>query len=75
MNLTITVEEDVLKRARIRALQENTSVNAILREYLELYAGMTRRRSDALGQLLCLSRTSKARRGAAKWTRDELHVR
>ena len=32
MNLTITVEDEVLKRARMRALEENTSVNAVLRK-------------------------------------------
>jgi hypothetical protein len=38
-NLTITVDEGTLKRARMRALEEDTSVNAVLREYLEEYAG------------------------------------
>ena len=33
-NLTISVDEDVLKRARIRASEENTSVNAVLGGYL-----------------------------------------
>ena len=75
MNLTITVGDDILKRARIRALQENTSVNAILREYLESYAGVATRRRDAIEDLLSLSRSSEAGRGTARWTRDELHER
>ena len=75
MNLTITVEDEVLKRARIRALEENTSVNAILREYLESYAGVSARRRDALEHLLRLSRRGEAGRGDATWTRDELHER
>ena len=29
-NLTISVDEEALKRARIRALEENSSVNAVL---------------------------------------------
>lgn len=75
MNLTITVEDEVLKRARIRALEENTSVNAILREYLESYAGVKARRRDALEHLLRLSRRGDGGRGGARWTRDELHGR
>lgn len=75
MNLTITVDGEVLKRARIRALEENTSVNAILREYLESYARVAARRHDSLEHLLTLSRTAEAGRGAARWTRDELHER
>lgn len=75
MNLTITVEDEVLKQARIRALEENTSVNAVLREYLETYAGGAGRRHDALEHLILLSRTTKTGRGTARWTRDELHDR
>lgn len=36
-NLTITVDEEVLKQARLRALKEGTSVNRVLRERLESY--------------------------------------
>ena len=75
MNLTITVEDEILKRARMRALEENTSVNAILRKYLESYAGTTQRRRRAVESLLHLSRTIRTGRGVAKWTRDELHDR
>ena len=75
MNLTITVDDDILKRARIRALEQDTSVNAVLRDYLESYAGGSRRRQEAVDRLLELSRTSRAGRGTATWTRDELHER
>ena len=74
MNLTITVQEDLLKRARMRALEENTSVNAVLRKFLESYVDTTRQQR-AVGRLLALSRTTRAGRGVAKWTRDELHDR
>ncbi len=75
MNLTITVDNEVLKRARIRALEEDTSVNALLRSFLEAYAGGPSRRRDAVNRLLTLSRTAGAGRGTATWTRDELHER
>ncbi len=38
-NLTISVDDVLLKRARIKALKNVTSVNALLREYLEAYTG------------------------------------
>ena len=41
----------------------------------ESYAGATRRRRRALDSLLHLSRTARAGRGAAGWTRDELRER
>ena len=75
MNLTITVEDEILKRVRMRALEENTSVNAVLRKYLESHAGTTRLRRRALESPLHLSRTTRAGRGAARRTRDELHER
>ena len=37
-NLTIAVPDDLLHRARVRAAQEGTSVNQLLRETLERYA-------------------------------------
>ena len=74
MNLTITVQDDLLKRARLRALEENTSVNAVLRKFLESYVDTTRQQR-AVERLLALSRTVQAGRGAATWNRDDLHDR
>lgn len=73
MNLTIEVDNEVLKRARMRAIMENTSVNAVLREFLESYAGGAARRRQAIEHLLSLSKTATSGRGSATWTRDELH--
>jgi plasmid stability protein len=75
MNLTITVDDDVLKRARLRALQEDTSVNAVLRSFLEAYADAGEREQAAIADLIALSLESTAGRGAATWTRDALHER
>ncbi len=37
-NLTITVDPETLKRARIKAIEQGTSVNKVLGEYLAVYA-------------------------------------
>lgn len=74
-NLTITVNDDSLKKARIRALQEGTSVNALLQEYLDSYSGVRRAQQDAVERILMMSRQSKSRRGGRNWSRDELHER
>ena len=74
MNLTITVDDEVLRRARIRALQQGTSVNALLREFLESYAG-----SDVEGEarrrLAVLARESTATSGpdGRTWTRTQVY--
>ena len=33
-NLTLAIDDDLLQRARQAAMRENTSVNALVREYL-----------------------------------------
>jgi hypothetical protein len=37
-SLTINVNDEALKRACIRALENNTSIDAVLSQYLEQYA-------------------------------------
>ena len=75
MNLTISVSGHVLKRARIRALEEDTSVNAVLSDYLAAYAGGAVRNHLAIRRLLLLTEACEAGSGGATWTRDELHER
>ncbi len=73
-NLTLNIDDDLLRRARIKALESGTSVNAIVREYLEHFAGGTRTRS-AVTSFLVRSPGSMASSGATgrMWTRDELY--
>ena len=74
-NLTITVPEEVLKSARQRALQQGTSVNALLREYLSQFAGTRSTLSNAARRVLELSKGARSGRGKARWTRADLHER
>ncbi|NJN46945.1 MAG: hypothetical protein HC808_11255 [Candidatus Competibacteraceae bacterium] len=77
-NLTISVDDETLKQARVRALQENTSVNAMLGKYLEEYAQndkIRQRRQEALNSLLALAEQCGCGRGGATWNRDDLYER
>jgi len=74
-NLTLAIDEDLLKQARIRALEQGTSVNALLRMYLEQYVGVRNRRAKALSELRAISERVESGRGDRTWTRDELHER
>lgn len=73
-NLTLTIDADVLRRARIRALERDTSVNAVVRDFLEGYAGVDRER-QAMRELDELFERANAGSGAKgrTWTRDELY--
>jgi len=75
-NLTITVDDDLLRRARARAVEQGTSVNAVLREELSRYvdASAGDRAADAF---LAVARTAVGSSGpeGRTWTRDGLHTR
>ncbi len=74
-NLTLAVDDQLLRQARLRALEQGTSVNALLREYLETFAGAHAARRQAISELLEMSSRAKSRRGDRRWTRDELYER
>lgn len=73
-NLTITVDEEVLRRARIRALEQGTSVNRVLGEYLAAYAGAPSQ-EQAVARALAVARRAPAGSGGRRWRRDELYER
>ena len=75
-NLTVSIDEDVLRKARIRALEHKTSVNAIVRDYLERYAGVGPTAAALAGflELAGASHASSGRDGRS-WTREEIHER
>ncbi len=74
-NLTITVDDGTLKRARMRALEQDTSVNAVLREYLEEYAGSRREQIEAARRILEASRVSRSGSGPGgrQWKREDAY--
>lgn len=77
MNLTVTIEEDTLKRARMRALADNTSVNAVVRDFLERYAQAQTPYAEATATLLAISDEADAGSGpeGRTWTREEIYDR
>lgn len=73
-NLTITVDEETLRRARIRALQRHESVNAYLAAVLRRYADQGRQ-AEVFAELAEMADASAAGgEGTGRtWTRDDLH--
>ena len=74
-NVTISLDDDLLRRARIRAVETGTSVNAVLREFLESWVGKSSHRASAVASLLKRSSRSTSARAGRRWTRDELYER
>lgn len=61
--LTITVDDEILRRARMMALEQNTSVNSLLRDYLEAFAAAAW--DQATNAILGLSSRAESGRGNA----------
>ena len=74
-NLTLTLDEELLRAARKAALDRNTSVNQLVRDYLQQLVRETDRRTAAIANLKDIFRTMKAEVGPITWTRDDLHER
>jgi len=74
-NLTITIDDEILHRARLRALEQHTSVNALLRDYLDAFAAAGATWDQATDEILRLSSSARSGRGNRRWTREELHER
>jgi hypothetical protein len=75
-NLTVTIDEGVLGRARKRAIDGHTSVNAVVVAFLERYAGASPA-ADALATFFEIADSVGAGSGTKgrTWTRDELYDR
>jgi plasmid stability protein len=75
-NLTLTVDDDILRMARIRALELGTSVNALVREYLKQLAGRSTA-AEGMAEFFAATKGAGASSGSEgrAWSRDELYDR
>jgi len=75
-NITLAIDDDILDRARLVAAQKQTTVNAMVREFLAEVGKREDKVAEARRQLLHLMDTSEGRM-APGWSfdRDEAHER
>ncbi len=64
-NLTISLDEELIKQARVRAIRQGTSLSAKIREFLTAYASQTdeaeqRRRDEATDRLMAAIQAAAA---------------
>jgi Family of unknown function (DUF6364) len=74
-NLTIALDEATLREARRIAANRSTSLNALIREFLERLTERESHARTARRRIAELVRDAKAEVGERRWTRDELHER
>jgi hypothetical protein len=74
MNLTLSIDERIVQRARGAAEAMGKSLNQLVREYLETLA-LTEDAGADIAELRALSKSAKGRSRGWKFNRDELHER
>lgn len=74
MNVTLSIDDEVIQEARRRAEAMGTSVNQLVRDYLEQLVGKTDPNADA-AEFERLSHTAQGDSRGWKFNREELHER
>ena len=74
MNLTLSVDDEVVQQARRRAEAMGKSVNQLVREYLERLAGKPDLEALA-AEFHDLTRNAKGNSRGWKFNREEIHER
>jgi len=74
MEITLSVDDEVLERVRRHAEAIGKSVNQLVREHLEQLARLPSREADA-EEWVRLSREAKGNSRGWKFNRDEIHER
>ena len=76
MNLTLSMDGELLKEARKAALEMDTTVNALVREYLKSLVQKKKQEKDLfLSEWQKLMDQNAVEMKKRNWTRDELHGR
>lgn len=74
-NVTLSIDENDLKQARLLALQEGTSLNMVIREFVKGYIGQTKRYQQVTERILRSADASTYEIGKKQWTRGDLYER
>ena len=74
-NITLSVEDDVLAAVRRYAVEHESTVNGLVREYLTRLARHDDRAATARRRIRELSEQSEGRIGGKTWNRSSLHDR
>ena len=74
MNVTLSIDEELVRRARELAAQRGTSLNGMIRELLQEATSATSREA-MLAELEGLWGKSEGDSRGRRWTREELYDR
>jgi hypothetical protein len=73
-NITLAIDEKVLRQVRRYAAEHDTTVNALVRDYLTGLVSQEERAAEARRRLVKMSEESEGRLGPNwKWNREEIY--
>lgn len=74
-NVTLSIEEDDLKQARAKALQNGTSLNAVIRDFIKQYINRDTHYHQLTESLLKHTENVNELKDGRDWNRDDLYNR
>jgi len=77
-NITVSVDDEIYRRARVKAAERNSSVSALVKGFLLEFAAEepeSERRKRLQRETLAAIRASQIFRAGDRLSRDELHER
>ena len=75
-NITMSIDENLLKKARKAAIDKNTTLTGMIRKYLEqLSETEESKKLQIISELKSIYSNSKAEVGRKNWKREDLYVR
>ena len=74
-NLTLSLDDELLDAMKLIAARRRTSVNAMVRGFLQSEAAKERAKDEARESLLRLARERQGDMGSQKWSREAVYDR
>jgi hypothetical protein len=74
-NVTLSLEEDLLHRARIVCQKKRTTLTQVIRDRLEELVRQNEEYQSAMGRIVARMKERPISVGRKTWTREELHER
>jgi DNA-directed RNA polymerase subunit F len=75
-NITLSVDEEIIKKVRKIAIDKNTTLTAMVREYLTSVSTRdAQKKNEAIKKLQKSFKTISRDMGRRKWTRETLYER
>ena len=76
MNITLSIDEEIMKKVRKIAIDKDTTLTAMVRDYLTRVASAdVSTRRDTVAKLRASFRKLSRDMGPRDWTREDLHAR